>query len=241
MLSASSRDLINLFEPLSFYQMERRSDDVGYNAVFSLLQIMYRVRQNSSEAPPLRLTLLGHSFGCRVLASALDRLYTELVKPGTSEEYRSFVFDTRINLIFLQAAFECSDMEENKRYGNLKHLPELRILVTHSNLDLALKNLFPLAEHINILSLNPGSRQALGFAGPTAATRSDFGAIAFTLTPGFAPGNEPLLPPASRMLIADITPVQAVSNFSAGRLEGHHDDIFLPEIYNLIAKFSFQQ
>jgi hypothetical protein len=190
---------------------------------------------------PLRLTLIGHSFGCRVLANALNRLYTELIKPSTTAEFRSFVLDTQINLILLQAAFECSDMEANERYSNLVNLPQLRILLTHSDLDLALKNLFPLAEHINFLSLHPGSRQALGFAGPSDSTRSDFAAASFALTPGFTPDDAPVLPPTSRMLIADITAVQAASNFVARPLEGDHDNIYLPELYNLIAKFSFQQ
>src|ERR1700736_3982830 len=103
--------------------------------------------------------------------------------------------------------------------------------MTKSDLDLALKNLFPLAERINILSQHPGSRQALGWAGPTATTAGDFGAQSLTLLPGFVPTAKALLPSGSRMLVADITTVHRSSNFPAGPLKGHHSDIFLPEIY----------
>lgn len=241
MLSENVHELINLFEPLSFYQMERRSDDIGFNAVFALLQIMYMVRQSSPNAPKFRLTLLGHSFGCRVVCRALDHLYTEIMKSSTCENYRSFVLATSINLVLLQAAFDSSDLEDEARYGNLINLPQLRILTTHSDLDLALKNLFPLAERINILSMNAGSRAAIGYAGPSVVSCKDFAVTFFSLTPGFTPSQELLLSPASRMLVADLTDVHRVSDFPAGPLKGHHSDIFLPEIYKLIANFCFQQ
>ena len=236
----SDNELSNIFEPLTFYQMERRSDDVGFNAVFALLQILYMVRQSSSTGRNLKVTLLGHSFGCRVVCRALDRLYTEIMKASTNVSYRQFVLNTRINLVLLQAAFDTSDLEAGERYGNLQHLPRLRILITKSDLDLALKNLFPMAEHINILSHHPGTRQALGWAGPTATTAGDFGAQSLTLLPGFVPTTEALLPVGSRMLVSDITPVHQASSFPSGPLKGHHSDIFLPEIYKLIANFSFQ-
>jgi hypothetical protein len=220
--------------------MERRSDDVGFNAVFALLQILYTVRMANVPPSKLRLTLLGHSFGCRVVCRALDRLYTEVMKSTASENCRQLVLGTRINLVLLQAAMDSGDLETGERYGNLQYLPGLRILVTKSDLDLALKNLFPLAEHINILSANPGTREALGWKGPSAATTLDFSAAALTVLPGFTPSIEPILPTYSRMLVADITAVHRASSYSGGLLRGHHSDIFLPEIYKLIANFSFQ-
>jgi hypothetical protein len=92
---------------------------------------------------------------------------------------------------------------------------------------------------MNILSRAPGTRQALGWAGPTDETKRDFTSTTFLLEPGFIPSAMPLMGAGSRMLVADITAVHRASGFPANALKGHHSDIFLPELYRLIAKFSF--
>jgi len=238
-LSDDAHNALNIFEPLSFYQMEKRSDVVGQNAVFALMQLMYQAREQIADTPMFRLTLIGHSFGCKVVCNALNRLYEEINSTGTPESYRSFVMNMRVNVVLLQACFECSALDARGSYSNLAKFPQLHILVTRSDLDLALKNLFPLAEYMNVLSLNPGSRQALGWAGPTDTTRSAFSSASMVIEPGYGPTADSLMPEGSRMLVADITPVHRVSNFPASPLKGHHSDIFLNEIYRLIAKFAF--
>lgn len=239
-LSADPHEFINLFEPLTFYQMEKRSDDVGQNAVFALLQLMYQTREQSGLGSNFRLTLIGHSFGCRVLCRALQRLVHEICKPTTRGSYREFIAKMPINLVLIQPAFESTDLQKGDDYGDVRALPNLRILSTRSDLDLALKNLYPLAEHINILSLRPGTRQALGYAGPTAISIKDWNAKFMTLMPGFVPSIDQLMSPPTRMLVADLTAIHRESSFPASALKGHHSDIFLPELYRLIAKFAFE-
>lgn len=237
-LSADPHEFINLFEPITFYQMEKRSDEVGQNAVFALLQLMYQAREQTGSN--FRLTLIGHSFGCRVLCRALQRLVHEICKPCTRQSYLQFIAKMPINLVLLQPAFESTDLEKGDDYGDVRALPNLRILVTRSDLDLALKNLYPLAEHINLLSLRPGTRQALGYAGPTATSIKDWNAKSMMLMPGYVPSSERLMPSLARMLVADLTAVHRESSFPASALKGHHSDIFLPELYRLIAKFAFE-
>ncbi|HEY9772172.1 MAG TPA: alpha/beta hydrolase [Planktothrix sp.] len=238
-LSENTHEILNLFEPLTFYQMEKRSDDVGFNAVFALLMLMYQTRQNATQMRNFRLTLLGHSFGCRVVCKAVQRLFRELMKPTTNMDFRDFVASTPINVVLLQAAFADTDLQRDENYGDIIKLPQLRMLVTRSDLDLALKNLFPLAEHINFLSLRPGSRRAIGWAGPSAESRSEWNACELSLLPGYTPTQSFILDSESRMLVCDLTPIHRVSNFPSSPLKGHHSDIFLPEIYKLIAKFAF--
>src|SRR5436305_15018960 len=63
MLSENQLDLRNYLQALSFYSMEKRADAVGENAGYALLQFVLAAR---AAAAPLRLHLLGHSFGCKV-------------------------------------------------------------------------------------------------------------------------------------------------------------------------------
>ena len=42
------------------------------------------------------------------------------------------------------------------------------------------------------------------------------------------------------MLVADLTQVHRASEFVASALKGRHSDIFLPEVYKVIAKFAFE-
>jgi hypothetical protein len=239
-LSEDNHEIVNLFEPLTFYRMEKRSDEVGSQAVFALLKLMYQVRERSPKQTKLRLNLLGHSFGCRVVCSALQKLFTEITKPGTPDSFRAFVMGTRINVILLQPAFENMDLERGQSYGDLLKLPLLRMIVTRSDLDYALKNLFPLAEHINILSAKPGTRQAMGWSGPSVATINEWNAYYLALMPGYTPVQSSVLPGPGRMLVADLTQVHRASEFVASALKGHHSDIFLPEVYKVIAKFAFE-
>jgi len=240
-LSEDNHEIVNLFEPLTFYRMEKRSDEVGSQAVFALLKLMYQVRERSPRQTKLRLTLLGHSFGCRVVCSALQKLFDEVTKFGTPDSLRNFIMGTRINVILLQPAFENTDLERSQSYGNLIKLPLLRVLVTRSDVDYALKNLFPLAEHINILSAKPGTRQAMGWTGPSIATMNEWSGYYLSLPPGFTPIQNPILPAPRRMLVADLSQVHKASECVTSELKGHHSDIYLPEVYRVIAKFAFDQ
>ncbi|PWT98877.1 MAG: hypothetical protein C5B53_06140 [Candidatus Melainabacteria bacterium] len=240
-LSEDAQSLPQLFQPFTFYQMEKRGDTVGYNAMYALTQLMYQARFTVAPPRPFRLTLLGHSFGCRVICRGIHRLYDEISKPGTSPDFKNFVLELKINVVLLQAAFEGVDLDDNQRYANLKLFPQLRMLVTHSDEDVALRKWFPIAETINILSSEPGNRQALGYAGPTAATAQAYQPKSISIDSGYAPqaSQTALLSPPNRMLVADLTPLHQTDDYAGDVLSGHHSDVFQPEIYRLIAQFAF--
>ena len=61
----------NLLEPLTFYTMEKRADDIGQEGLYAILRLIFLAVRPDSK---LRINLLGHSFGCKVVCAALERL-----------------------------------------------------------------------------------------------------------------------------------------------------------------------
>ncbi len=55
----------------SLYQMKDRSGTVGSNGVASLLRDVLAVAGTSAQPTPMRVHAVGHSFGCKVLLSAI--------------------------------------------------------------------------------------------------------------------------------------------------------------------------
>src|SRR5262249_16792676 len=126
-LSEDHFALQNYFQALSFYTMAKRADTVGENAVYTILRLILGARP--AGASPLRIHLLGHSFGCKVVCKALQRLAGEGTPAGGA------VFD----VVLLQAAFDHDELEPGKDYGNvLASIPGLRLLITRSDRDRAL-------------------------------------------------------------------------------------------------------
>jgi len=82
----------------------------------------------------------------------------------------------------------------------------------------------------------------MGATGPSAATTTAFPtnqqvAVAWGST--FA-GTAPAPAPGSTLVVADLTPIHSdPQNHFDGGLSGHHSDIFLPEIYDLMSWFLF--
>jgi hypothetical protein len=109
--------LLNTLEPVTFYKMERRSDSVGQNAVFALLVLLLRSFSKAEDQGSIRITLLGHSFGCRVICSALQRLYQQITHESDSA-FAQFCLGAPINLVLLQAACDSSSLEAGAQYGN---------------------------------------------------------------------------------------------------------------------------
>jgi len=86
-----------------------------------------------------------------------------------------------------------------------------------------------------------GATTALGFTGPTQAT---IGAFAdhdeFPVDRGSKFfGARPAPPVGSLIVTADLTPVHQANTTFQGGPGGHHTDIFLPEIYDLMCWFLF--
>jgi hypothetical protein len=152
-LREDSASVLEKFEPISYYQMGSRANQVGANGLFATMRRVLRARQaNINE--PIRLTIIGHSFGCRVVCSALQMLCKDLTSAPT--EYKDFLNATQISLILLQAAFKNNEFEAGGNYDRLIEFRNLKILVTISQLDLALNKWFAIAETAN----NMAHRQA---------------------------------------------------------------------------------
>ena len=61
----------NALRLLSIYRMKDRAGTVGFNGVSALLRDLLAVGGAAPQAEPMRVHALGHSFGCKVLLSAI--------------------------------------------------------------------------------------------------------------------------------------------------------------------------
>ena len=242
LLSENATSVLNKAEALSYFGMGTRANSVGSNAGFALVRLVTA----STQRAPLRLHLIGHSFGCRVVCMALQRL----VDKGIAKSLNN----VSIDLVLLQAAFN-NDELDNTPIADYQNVisglaGKLRILVTISALDKALHVAYPAAERL--ANLFQREIPALGAAGPSPGMVQQF--------PGSSPKPVPIVPGFSfagaaplgdqHLVVADLTPVHQADdadfrkNSGLGPFEydlsGHHSDIFLPEIYNLLAAFLFK-
>jgi hypothetical protein len=118
-------------------------------------------------------------------------------------------------------------------------MPDLRVLVTRSDLDLVLKDYPP---------DSPGDK-AMGATGPTPATFSDpTSQFANELSQvhirsGSAYAVSARIP--QRFIMADLTQLHQAHgpgpNGEWGGLSGHHSDIYCEEIYELVCGVLFGQ
>jgi Alpha/beta hydrolase of unknown function (DUF900) len=220
---------LNLLEPFTFYQMQKRADDIDDEGLYTILRLIVETPHLAN----LRINLFGHSFGCKVVCSALQELALKQVPIPPNISF---------NVVLLQAAFTTDALDPHHIYANVLPTfgPRLRMLITRSNLDLALRNDFPTAQKLDLF--HQGADTALGFTGPSAAMVAAFpNSKQFQVSAGSQFfGHEPALPAGPLIVTADLTPIhQARPNFQGGP-GGHHTDIFLPEIYDLMCWFLFQ-
>jgi hypothetical protein len=242
MLSENPDSLENYAEALSYFGMANRADAVGSSAGFSLLRMLLGSRQ--SDTAPLRLHLIGHSFGCKVVCMALQRLVDKGIVASNGLK------NVSINVALIQAAFNNDELEDKPiaDYQNvISGVPGLRMLITTSSLDNALNIQFKRAQ--GLANLFNRGRDALGASGPTQATVDEFGGKqALTLSTDFTFQNAPALG-NQKLVVADLTAVhQANVNYQADAglsdlafaFSGHHSDIYLPPLYQLLLAFFFK-
>ncbi|MBV8216470.1 MAG: alpha/beta hydrolase [Verrucomicrobia bacterium] len=219
---------LNLLEPFTFYQMQKRADDIGDEGLYTILRLILA----PAHVANLRINLIGHSFGCKVVCSALQELAVKQVPiPG----------NVSFNVVLLQAAFTTDALDQGGPYASVIPTfgPRLRMLVSRSNLDLALRNDFPTAQRLDLF--HAGVDTALGFTGPSVATVGAFAnnrQVAVIRGSQFL-GHEPALPPGPAIVTADLTPIHQANVGFQGGPGGHHTDIFLQEIYDLMCWFFF--
>ena len=89
-----------------------------------------------------------------------------------------------IDIALIEAAFDQDSLEPGRAYGDVfSQIPQIRILVTHSDLDLALRDAYVAA---GVFNLHGGPNPALGFAGPTRRTPDAAGATEIAVDVGFS-------------------------------------------------------
>lgn len=226
---------LNALQLLTFFQMEHRADAVGRNLVYSLIRLALGARTSSL---PLRLLLIGHSFGCKVLCAALQDVQTDIaggtipVSPNTT---------WRVAL--LEPAMDCDNLEPGDIYGNVHNINNFKMLVTMSQADTCLTRWYLDASRLSNFFHGASPTNALGAVGPTTVTRNAFGDVAdLAVSSGFALDQSVL---SNRLVVADLTDAHDARALSQppvydGGICGSHSDIFFDEVFNLVAGFLFQ-
>lgn len=222
MLSENQDSVANFLEGTSFFTMQQRADSVGRHAGYSLLRLMI---ERQKDGHPYRFNLIGHSFGCRVLAAALEALAAdrEMVRRMAGNEF---------NVALLQAAADTDSLAPGQLYGRIQQcIPKLRMLITTSANDTALGKWYPEAQRI--AHLFSGPVQALGTQGPTGDLTVAVDQR-FDLTSAVVPTF------TGRMGVANLTPLHqstAIAYGAAANWGGQHSDINQPQIYDMLARF----
>jgi len=260
--------LLDLLPDLSsFAKMEARSNLVGSTGMARLIGNMCEHLLADPDLASTQIHLIGHSFGCRVVASALQTFARTAPRTFGAIQNRNL-----INLVLLQAAFPSDALEPNSPaqahpYAQLANYRDLRVLVTMSEWDLALRRYYPAQEAVQpadaMYARTIGTRAeipALGGVGPTDATwkafNGDLPRTAISVGPGFR-YRDAIMRPDQRLVVADLAalhaahyqqdmarpddqlpPVGRPTREAAG-VTGYHSDIFNNEVYQLDIGFAY--
>jgi hypothetical protein len=215
--------------------MGQRAELVGKNAVYSMLRLMLEARADSEMG--LRFFLLGHSFGCRVVCSALNDLQVDIAN-GTIAMPKA---EVTYRVVLLEAAFDNDYMEPGDVYAQVPEIAGVRLLMTTSQLDKALTEWYPAASKLQNLFHKDQQKVALGAGGPTAATIAAFETSAnISVEPGFKADR--VTPLSESLIVADLTPVhqqRVTDGVYNGGLSGSHSDIYFEEVYQMVMGFLF--
>ena len=134
-----------LLNQLTYWEMKKRAGIVGESLSTAILSRL-------TPRNPIRLHLVGHSFGARLVTAAADRLM-----PPTNVEFRS--------LTLLQGEFSHNSLAQNISPGvsgafpNVVGKPKGVISITHTHNDRACTIAYPLASRLSL-----DNRLALGDA-----------------------------------------------------------------------------
>lgn len=130
--------LLHLLNYTTYYIMKARAGDVGVKGVAPLIQTIRTAR------PELRLHLIGHSFGCRVVTAAVNALPSgQAFRPNT--------------MTLLQGAFShngfAANFDGKNNDGAFRQVVEQKkvrgpILISHTRRDKAVGIAYPIASRI---------------------------------------------------------------------------------------------
>lgn len=226
---------LNDLQLFTFYTMEHRADAVGKNAVYSMLRLLLSAR--ADDPLPLRLFLLGHSFGCKVVCAALNDLQVDI-------ENQTILRPPNLSfrVVLLQPATDQDNLESADIYGSVSSIVNLRMLITTSSLDQALNFWYPKASGLANFFHGRQPTPALGAAGPTAATIAAFGGSTLLTVPtGFTAAQSAA--PKTPLLVADLSQAHQArvtnGDYTTGGISGSHSDINFTEVYQLVMGFIF--
>ena len=232
MISEDSNSIISVLQPLTFYNRAAMADDVGEHGGGAVLQLIAQAAAAANVA--LRIHLIGHSFGCRVVCSSLQSLL------GNVD--RATLLRHRFNLILLQGAIDTEALDAGRVYGKLLDaaigVPNLRVLISTSQQDAAVGTEYPRAWRL--VHLFGKKVTGLGATGPSANTPGAAAATKVSVGPNYTiPAAAGLR--GTNFVVADLTPLHQyrLQNklYEADPHSGSHSDIYVEEVYGLIAGF----
>jgi hypothetical protein len=202
----------------SYYEMKARAGDVGRNGLGPLLERLH------AQQPGIRVHLMGHSFGARLVSFALSGITSAAVSPVASL--------CLIQGAFSHWSFAClQDMPFGtagalNQYANRVHGP---LVATFSEYDWAVGRWYPKASFLaqqDAEAANPASQWggmgSDGFQGVSPASSLDLLPVgtAYSLTPGS---------------FYRVDGSAVIANTSQSAFSGAHSDIRHPEIAWLAA------
>ncbi|MGA6829078.1 hypothetical protein ACO9S2_15890 [Nitrospira sp. NS4] len=225
----------DLLKPFSYPVIRHRADHLEQEGMQAILRTIYEVAITRKQDAPIRLHLIGHSFGGRILVKALLRI------AATGESKQKFFesFDG-INLVLLLPAVSPRDVTSNNVLvrqftvvlkeplfstgGNSANdeprpaldlsLPGLQIYVVHSSNDWANRFLFPLG--------------ALYGADPAVCS---IGACGLPFAPRVEVDEGGALPNEATI---ENTRYLNVWNIDASKILSSHTDIYKGRVANLL-------
>lgn len=142
-----------VFDAASFYAMRDRADAVGSGAVYRVMSALSSIAASRNRS--LLFITMGHSFGVRVVLSAMNVFGAESFRHGSP----------KFAAVLLQGACDYNALEPGHAYQNVVHL-SADLLATTSATDKALNEFYPLASRSSALG---------GSAGPSEYTRQVYG------------------------------------------------------------------
>jgi pimeloyl-ACP methyl ester carboxylesterase len=259
---------IDIADISSFSTMEARANLVGRVGMAALIRLVWERLLADPNLTSTRVTLVGHSFGARVLTSALHALPAEAPEAFRAVQTRNPLVLTMLEPAMPADVLEPDDLAHAHPFAQLVHYQNLRILTTMSRWDTPLVRFYPAQEaeqpaDAQYALLPAGSRRAvpaLGGAGPTEATWRAFnGALpwsAIAVPPGFQVSDVPK-GTGQRLTVADLTPLHTAHrredfarpedelppfgrpNRRSMALAGYHNDIYGEEVRALAIGHAF--
>jgi len=202
---------LHLLNYATYYVMKARAGDVGVKGVAPLI-----VKLRGSRGD-LRIHMIGHSFGCRLVAAAVNALpVDEKLRPDT--------------VLLLQGAFSHNGfaLKGDADRGAFRDVIEKKkvrgpIVITHTRNDKAVGVAYPIASRINGVTA-----AALGDANDIFGGLGSNGTQTKDTTPEGIPGT--LLPVGQPYPFAKGVPPSTPCNLKADEFIKGHSDIQKPEV-----------